>query len=578
MQLRYIPSVKIDQILNLIFEGGSIKGIAYLGAFKELLKQGLDFSKLQRIGGTSAGAITAVLLSIGCTVEELEKNLKSINFKDFLDEKSGNVRDALLNVKDSYLEGDYLRLILDVLDPNLEIGSSRVSFSDGLFDGDVIRKWIEDKLFEKTGYKHLTFAELHSLKEQYPGKYKDLYVVGINADTGYAQTFSYEDTPNVIISDAVRISMSIPFVYKTHQVHCKDENGKRIIDPRFKNYSFVDGGVTENYPLNLFDNTRYLPEDTQRKLAELGLYGKISNPNTLGFRLANKEKKSFYEGMNTVLTKQDANLLSKLISVLNNKKDSDHLRTDECSRTIYIDTCNVQTLDFNLTEEQKDLLCESGKQATKMYFDKAEIRANNNLHNVTNVFYDDVKRQPSALDEKIGIDHKKWAVAICTRSPKKQNNSFFASLFQEKEQEHVMMLVEGMNKYGKAVFKYYDLDITPSYPSVGYILNGKIKADSALVDRNNYLKNDIYQKSNLTTIKAWPISKTQAKLLDHAIREDKDKSTGGCLNFKTTSKTSSEKLVERNRFSWFQEKLLQLGKETNDTQFEQELKKISSKF
>ena len=49
---------------NLVFEGGGVKGIAYAGALKELEKKGL-LTSLQRVAGTSAGAITATLLAVG---------------------------------------------------------------------------------------------------------------------------------------------------------------------------------------------------------------------------------------------------------------------------------------------------------------------------------------------------------------------------------------------------------------------------------------------------------------------------------------------------------------------------------
>ena len=47
---------------NLVFEGGGVKGVAYVGALNELHKRGI-LDSIERVGGTSAGAINAVLLS-----------------------------------------------------------------------------------------------------------------------------------------------------------------------------------------------------------------------------------------------------------------------------------------------------------------------------------------------------------------------------------------------------------------------------------------------------------------------------------------------------------------------------------
>ncbi len=48
------------QFRNLVFEGGGVKGIAYVGAIKVLEEKGI-MPNIVRVGGTSAGAINAVL-------------------------------------------------------------------------------------------------------------------------------------------------------------------------------------------------------------------------------------------------------------------------------------------------------------------------------------------------------------------------------------------------------------------------------------------------------------------------------------------------------------------------------------
>src|SRR5262245_25603747 len=58
--------------LNLIFQGGGVKGIAYAGALQAMPK---DF-RIRGVGGTSAGAIVAALLAIGKRGDALEEILK----------------------------------------------------------------------------------------------------------------------------------------------------------------------------------------------------------------------------------------------------------------------------------------------------------------------------------------------------------------------------------------------------------------------------------------------------------------------------------------------------------------------
>ena len=54
---------------NLIFEGGGVKGIAYVGALEVLSEKGV-VDQISRIGGTSAGAINAILIGLGYTFDE----------------------------------------------------------------------------------------------------------------------------------------------------------------------------------------------------------------------------------------------------------------------------------------------------------------------------------------------------------------------------------------------------------------------------------------------------------------------------------------------------------------------------
>lgn len=75
-------TVENHKNLTLIMKGGGVKGLAYVGAIKELMTAGYTFDWLV---GTSAGAIAAVLLAAGYTTEELEKLLKEKRFQEFFD-------------------------------------------------------------------------------------------------------------------------------------------------------------------------------------------------------------------------------------------------------------------------------------------------------------------------------------------------------------------------------------------------------------------------------------------------------------------------------------------------------------
>ena len=68
---------------NLIFEGGGVKGLAYVGALEKSVETNLiNFNKIQRLAGTSAGSITATLLGVGYDTNDLKQLLESFNLED----------------------------------------------------------------------------------------------------------------------------------------------------------------------------------------------------------------------------------------------------------------------------------------------------------------------------------------------------------------------------------------------------------------------------------------------------------------------------------------------------------------
>ena len=72
-----------EKRVDLVFEGGGVKGVGLAGAFGYLDEQGF---KAQRIAGTSAGAITAALVAAGYSGEELRSLvLEEMKFKSFED-------------------------------------------------------------------------------------------------------------------------------------------------------------------------------------------------------------------------------------------------------------------------------------------------------------------------------------------------------------------------------------------------------------------------------------------------------------------------------------------------------------
>tara|TARA_B100001059_G_scaffold24418_2_gene19661 strand:- start:1988 stop:2257 length:270 start_codon:yes stop_codon:yes gene_type:complete len=71
-----------NTIKNLVFEGAGVRGIAYAGAIKELENNKL-ISQIEKVGSTSAGAITAMMLALGYSSDEIGEIISQTNLSSF---------------------------------------------------------------------------------------------------------------------------------------------------------------------------------------------------------------------------------------------------------------------------------------------------------------------------------------------------------------------------------------------------------------------------------------------------------------------------------------------------------------
>lgn len=73
-----------DRFLNLVFQGGGVRGVAYAGALQALPPT----FKLHTVAGASAGAIVAALVGIGKDAKEIKKLLSEDEFFQLIQQPS----------------------------------------------------------------------------------------------------------------------------------------------------------------------------------------------------------------------------------------------------------------------------------------------------------------------------------------------------------------------------------------------------------------------------------------------------------------------------------------------------------
>jgi NTE family protein len=220
----------------------------------------------------------------------------------------------------------------------------------------------------KTGDGEITFRELAAMH-----KYRDIYLVGADLSTGTSVVFNADDTPDVVVADAARISMSIPIFFASMK------GGKN------KDHTFVDGGLLDNYSIKTFDRksfvddkvnnircTEYYEKFNTKKSAKdkIGDNPYIYNRETLGFRLDSKEDISMYLSHKATVRNKINSFFSytkALVTTLIDFQDNVHLHSDDWQRTVYIDTLGVRAIDFDISDSKKQKLVESGRQYTEDY-------------------------------------------------------------------------------------------------------------------------------------------------------------------------------------------------------------------
>lgn len=322
---------------NFVFEGGGVKGIAYVGAMEVFEEEGI-VDGIERVGGTSAGAINAVLLAFGYSNEEVRGILWELTFTNFLDDSWGLARD-LRRLKSKY----------------------------GWYKGDFFKRWIKKHIAAKTGNGDTTFAQLEAMKGE--NGFKSLALMGTDLTTRMSKVFSFEETPDYSIAEATRISMSIPLFFKA------------VTDVKTDSV-YVDGGILANYPIKLFDRKRFCSDEAFREtdyyqrlnssVVELGHTDPdyVYNKQTLGFRLDEKEDIAVFRRQAAPVKHKISDFFDYawgLIDTFLEHQQNTHLHSDDWSRTVYIDTLGVGTTDFEISTDMKEELINSGRKGAKEY-------------------------------------------------------------------------------------------------------------------------------------------------------------------------------------------------------------------
>ena len=193
---------------TLVLSGGGQKGISFVGVLKTLQENSnLNIDNINFLAGSSVGGIICTALCIDYTLEEIKNVFLSMNF---------------LQLCPSLYDENYKGKIID-----------QIFFSYSISDGKNMKNILCELFTDKKININITFKELYQKSK------KHLVLTGSNITDMIPEYFSYINTPNMSVMNALLITTRIPYIFPPITID---------------NKLYVDGHIFDPFPIRGFSN------------------------------------------------------------------------------------------------------------------------------------------------------------------------------------------------------------------------------------------------------------------------------------------------------------------------------------
>lgn len=186
-------------IKNLVLSCGSIKGLSYIGCLKVLSDNQL-LKNIENILGCSCGSIFATCICLGYSYNDLYKIFTNVELNIIKEINYDSISEFLNNY--------------------------------GLYSGDKFINIIRIIIKAKTKNSDITFKELFDISN------KNLIINATCLNDNDIYYFNHISHPDMKVIDAIRMSISIPWLFKPF-----------IYNDKY----YVDGAVLNGFPMDYFD-------------------------------------------------------------------------------------------------------------------------------------------------------------------------------------------------------------------------------------------------------------------------------------------------------------------------------------
>lgn len=315
LAFQFVQAQSTAATKHLVFEGAGIRGIAYCGVVQEMESKQM-MAAIEKVGGTSSGAIVALTIALGYSGKEIESIISQTNFKKLND-------------------GKYFFIG----------GINRMNKYYGWYRGKKVEQWLKKIIKEKTGDENISFEQMHQQG------FKDLYITGTCLNKMKPVLFSYETYPKMKVKDALRISISIPLYFEPIYM---DSAGNVFNRPKQKQGldMMMDGGFLENFPIHIFDNPG-------------------PDPHTIGFRIDHGSQIENDKASRTLAEIPINNLkeyFRAFYTITMENLNRQRLTSEDWQRTVSISDGDVRPRLRKLSKEEVTILIENGRKAVKDRF------------------------------------------------------------------------------------------------------------------------------------------------------------------------------------------------------------------
>ncbi|MCM8775891.1 MAG: patatin-like phospholipase family protein, partial [Candidatus Omnitrophica bacterium] len=292
------------ELIHGVFQGGGVKGITYVGALEELEEQRMWFAS---VAGTSAGAIVASLIAAGFEPVEIKKILFETDFNLFKDKTWGWVP-------------PFLSLLI----------------WGGAYRGEAFEQAMDKVLKEKLGFSP-TLKDLPI----------PLTVIASDISNEKMLILDKESYPHLSVAQAVRMSMSIPLIFRPVKLTDGFSSGTKRV---------VDGALLSNFPLDI----------AQKRSREDGR-------RLVGFLLQEHHGGNGVSKVIQLLRKAYtlADVIIGMIRIVTGAHYKPHIEDEDWARIVHIPVGDVSAWNFSLSDNEKRELVEKGRKAAREHLGSA---------------------------------------------------------------------------------------------------------------------------------------------------------------------------------------------------------------